>query len=183
MKYQAKILTSEEFDALPYPEMETSLGVADPVRKVAYVRDTGIPALNLFNLAHEIEHLEEGGEGVHADHYRNGVYYKGMKEILTAAGSVIPGPWQPFAMAGGAMQQRQAQKKAAGQQQSMSQGSPMGSFQPQAQEAPQPNVIQPGGGGLGEGAGSFGSGISGIDKIRQSGFFSGRNAAEPGMGF
>ena len=179
---QVKILNDAEFEALPYPDMSTSVGVADPRTKTAYVRKTHMPIIDAFTIAHELEHLEDGHEGVHADHFRNGVYYKGFPEIATMLGSVIPGPWQPVAMAGGAMQARQAQKKAAGQEQDMfrqmqggggGQEGPMGSFQP---EVSQPNVIQTGGGsGFGQSGsqGQEGGGGGLIDRIR--GFFSGRD--------
>ena len=177
---QVKILSNEEFEALPYPDMSRSLGVADPRNRTAYVRETGLPILDTFNLAHELEHLKDGHSGAHADHYRNGVYYKDIGEVFTQLGSVIPGPWQPVAQIGGAMQARQAQKKAKGEQESMMRDQMMGgggqgtmeSFQPQIS---QPNIITPGqtpgfGGGMSEG-GQGGGGA--IERVR--GFFSGRN--------
>ena len=176
---QVKILSNEEFEALPYPEMSTSVGVADPRTRTAYVRETGLPILDAFNLAHELEHLKDGHDGVHADHYRNGVYYKGFGEIITQLGAALPGPWQPVAAYGASQQARQAQKKAAGRQQSMGGGQeqpmqgPMESFQPQVS---QPNIIQPGQStGFGAGADSAGVGAGGgaIERVR--GFFSGRN--------
>ena len=179
---QVKILSNEEFEALPYPEMSTSVGVADPRTRTAYVRETGLPILDAFNLAHELEHLKDGHEGVHADHYRNGVYYKDLTDAFITAGSVIPGPWTPVAMAGGASRQRQAQKKERSRQSAMEQDAmgmmggggqgPMESFQPQVS---QPNVIQTGqGSGFGESVSQGqGGGGGAIERIR--GFFSGRN--------
>ena len=76
--YKVEFLNDVEFEALPYPDMHTSLGVADPKLGRAYVRRTGIPMVDYFNMAHELEHLEDGDQGVHADHKRNGVYYKGL---------------------------------------------------------------------------------------------------------
>jgi len=93
--YEIKVLSDVEFDELPYPEMSTSLGVADPRTRTAFVRDTGIPALTLFNAAHELEHLRDGHDGVYADHYRNGVYYKNIgdmfRQIAPMALNAIPG--------------------------------------------------------------------------------------------
>ena len=194
---QVKILTDEEFESLPYPEMSTSVGVADPRTKTAYVRKTHIPIIDAFKIAHELEHLEDGHEGVHADHFRNGVYYKGFGDIAKTAAVIganfIPGVG-PIASAGlqtgfSAIDAKK-QKKAAGQQQPQFQGgggeSPMQSFQP---EVSQPNVIQTGGGG-GGGGGGFGSGslpagIGAAGKLganaagdifqRIRGFFSGRD--------
>ena|SRR3990167_4238934 len=186
---QVKILNDEEFEALPYPEMSTSVGVADPRTKTAYVRKTHMPIIDAFTIAHELEHLEDGHEGVHADHFRNGVYYKDFGSTMSSIGNIagpimmaIPG-MQPFGIAtmagsgaGGMIGQRRQQRQAAGQGgfgnlASSGEGS-MGSFQP---EVSQPNVIQTGGGG---GAGSLGSGMSGsgssaLERVR--GFFSGRN--------
>jgi hypothetical protein len=90
MKYSIQFLDNEQFDSLPYPDMAESLGVADPVTKNAYVRRTGIPSLDLFNAAHELEHLEDGHEGVHADHYENGVYYKKARDFIQSAAPLAP---------------------------------------------------------------------------------------------
>lgn len=89
MSYSVKFLDDKEFESLPYPDMETSLGVADPEKKQAFVRKTGIKALDYWNLAHEVEHLEEGHEGKHADHFKNGVYYKSFGDTLQAVSPVL----------------------------------------------------------------------------------------------
>ena len=174
---RVKVLDDKEFEALPYPDMSSSVGVADPKTNTAYVRRTNIPILDAFNLAHELEHLKDGHAGEHADHYRNGVYYKGFGEIITQIGAAIPGPWQPFAAGGAAMQARQAQKKQAGAQQSnmggMGGGGPMESFQPSTPEPAKPNIVTPGGNIGGVGTGQEGAqDDSVIHRIR--GFFSGR---------
>ena len=41
-KFTVKILNNEEFDRLPYPEVEDSLGIADPKTNTAYIRDTHV---------------------------------------------------------------------------------------------------------------------------------------------
>ena len=178
---QVKILSNEEFEALPYPDMSRSLGVADPRTRTAYVRETGLPILDAFNLAHELEHLKDGEHGVHADHYRNGVYYKDMTDAFITAGSMIPGPWQPVAMAGGYARGRQAQKKERSRQSAMEQDfmNGMGGEQPITESfrpsVEQPNVIQAGGGqgvGIGD-AGLNHQPAGAIERVR--GFFSGRN--------
>lgn len=183
---RVKMLDDAEFEALPYPEMSTSVGVADPKTRTAYVRKTHIPILDAFNLAHELEHLKDGHDGVHADHYRNGVYYKGAGEIFGNIGSAIPGPWQPFAMAGSAVAARRRQKREQKRQgggffgnliseaQDVGQGGPMDSFQGEAVPQSKPNIVTPGSniGGVGTGQeGSLDDSI--IHRIR--GFFSGRN--------
>ena len=183
---QVKILNDEEFESLPYPEMSTSVGVADPRNRTAYVRKTHMPILDAFTIAHELEHLEDGHEGVHADHYRNGVYYKGFGDIAKTSAVIganfIPGVG-PLVSAGlgtgfGAIDARKQRKKQEGMAQgyanqmgAMGGGQPMEQFKP---EVAQPNVIQAGGTG-GSGGSGFGGGggSSVIDRVR--GWFSGRN--------
>lgn len=91
MKYTATFLDDAEFDALPYRDMESKVGVADPEKGVAYARKTGIPVLDAFNILHEIEHLEEGHEGEYADHYdpEYGVYYKGFGNMFSGIGNAF----------------------------------------------------------------------------------------------
>lgn len=97
MRYQVQFLDDETFEALPYRDMHEKVGVADPRTMRAFVRKSGLPVLDTFNAAHELEHLEEGHEGAHANHYDSeyGVYYKGFANILEAlapiALSFIPG--------------------------------------------------------------------------------------------
>ena len=153
MSYKIQFLDDNSFDRLPYKGVHTSLGLADSNTRTAYVRRTGINAVDLFTAAHELEHLEEGRQGVHAghEHYGDGVYYKDLMEIFTGP---KPQPQAP-------MQQ---------------------SFSPQPQQAPQvqaaqspvsqPNVSQPGS-GMG---GSPSGGLPGGDTIQKlKGFFSGRS--------
>jgi len=88
MSYEAKFLNDEEFDALPYPETDVSLGIADPETRMAYVRRSGVPVVDAFRLAHELEHLDEHGQGIYSDHFKNGVYYKRNSWIAPAAGGL-----------------------------------------------------------------------------------------------
>ena len=181
---QVKILSDQEFEALPYPEMSQSVGVADPKTKTAYVRRTHIPIIDAFTIAHELEHLEDGHEGVHADHYRNGVYYKGVGDIAKTSAVIganfIPGIG-PLVSAGmgagfGAIDARKAQKSGGMNMASNFSGqmggqqSPMESFQPQVS---QPNIIQPGQGSYSTGINPGPTDQSIVHRIR--GFFSGRS--------
>lgn len=86
MRYQVQFLDDETFEALPYRDMHEKVGVADPRTMKAFVRKSGLPILDTFNAAHELEHLEDGHEGVHANHYdpEHGVYYKGFGNVLAA---------------------------------------------------------------------------------------------------
>ena len=90
MAYKVEFLDDREFEALPYPDMDIALGVADPKLGRAYVRRTGIPMVDYFNMAHELEHLEDGDAGAHADHKRHGVYYKlpFLAPLLGGLGSI-----------------------------------------------------------------------------------------------
>lgn len=187
--YTVKWLDDREFDSLPFPEVETSLGIADPKTQTAYVRRTGIPSIDLFNTAHELEHLQDGHDGEHADHFRNGFYYKGFGEIMQAAAPAlgfIPGAGPALSIGAGvggaalaSRDKAKAQKKAMSQQQSGQQGM-MDQFQGggQPQQA-SPAISQVGGGGSsmssGQG-GDIGSRIRQILNQRQSGFYSGRDA-------
>ena len=69
--YNVQILSDAEFEALPYPETETSWGIADPTTNTAYVRYQNSPEALNYLVNHEVEHLIEGHGGTHSDHYRN----------------------------------------------------------------------------------------------------------------
>lgn len=188
--YQVEFLDHEAFDALPYPDMETSLGVADPKTMKAFVRKTGIKAVDLFNAAHELEHLEDGHAGEHADHYRNGVYYKDFGQFLQAS---IPGTkafQQSLPMMGdmaGAMFGMpgigSAAKNIFNPQQPQMQPNIMSQFQgptqgpAQEMENNSPNVIQASGAGAGgSSAGGPSGGSGGLNQIQDQlyGNYSGR---------
>ena len=145
MSYKIQFLDDNSFDRLPYKDVYTSLGLADSNTRTAYVRRTGMNAVDLFTAAHELEHLEEGRQGAHSHHekYHDGVYYKDLMEIFT-------GPKQ---------QPQQPQQMAPSIQPS---ASPMAS---------QPN-IQPAGGQGGSMSGGLPGGDT-IQKLK--GFFSGRS--------
>ena len=181
--YSVTVLSDKEFEALPYPEMEQSLGVADPTTNSAYVRYTGLAEVDKYLVNHELEHLIEGAGGEHSDHYRNGLYYKGFmdvfKTVAPAAASFIPGigPFLGPAMGVGfgLSDARQQQKRQAGQAQSQFQGQqmgqPMGGFNV-SQGQGTPIAAQQGSQASPEQRPGF------IERIR--GFFSGRN---PSQGF
>ena len=88
MKYKAIFLDDKEFERLPYREMESKVGVADPKTGTAYARTSNVPIIDAFNIMHELEHLEDGHEGEHADHYdpEHGVYYKGFGDMFGGMG-------------------------------------------------------------------------------------------------
>ena len=185
--YQVRVLSDSEFEALPYPDMDQSLGVADPKTNTAYVRYTGIGEVDKYLINHELDHLIEGAGGEHSDHYENGLYYKKPNQffetIIPMAASMIPGVGPIAGPASAAViQSRNAKKAQKGFQGGDSfggapdmGGSPMDSFKPQ-----QPNVVTPKGNGFNQGSsmggnsiGSMQGGGSPIERVR--GFFSSRN--------
>lgn len=97
MQYKVEFLDDQTFEALPYRDMHEKVGVADPKTMRAFVRKSGMPVMDVFNAAHELEHLKDGHEGVHADHYDpdHGVYYKNFGNVLSAVAPLalafIPG--------------------------------------------------------------------------------------------
>ena len=187
--YEVKVLSNEEFNALPYPDMDRSLGVADPSTNTAYVRYTGLDVVDKHLIIHELDHLIDGHGGVHSDHYRNGVYYKDIGQTLQTAApfaAMIPGvgPLISVGMGagGGALSARSQKKKMGSNSMSGMMGSvaggPMDSFTPDMiDEKPSaPNIVAPGGSGSGTGSNAIGGMMGGgspIERVR--GFFSSRN--------
>ena len=184
--YQVKVLSSNEFEQLPYPDMETSLGVADPKTSTAYVRYTGIDTVDKYLINHELEHLIEGHGGEHSSHYRNGVYYKELGDMFAnvapIAASFLPGigaiagPATGFATQGMRSKPKPQQSSPGNSYMApQDSGSPMESFKPS-----KPNIVtpgsasgfQPGSSGSNAIGGMMGGG-SPIERVR--GFFSSRN--------
>lgn len=91
--FTAQILTSEEFDSLPYRNISDSLGIADVQKGLVFVRDTGVHELNMETLQHEIDHLVEKYA---TDEDEDGIRHKKFKDVLKnvvapVALSLIPG--------------------------------------------------------------------------------------------
>lgn len=170
MSYKIAFLNDEEFEKLPGKNMEDKIGVAYPKYGEAYVRKTGSNLVDVFTLAHELEHLQ--GE-THDEHFdaENGCYYKKgflgtfMKSVLPMVGSMFGGPIGGVAgtaasglMGGNKQQQQQSQQQGV-----------MGAF-PQMQQS-QPNVIQAAGmsgSGAEGGTPSMGGGVAGMQQSMQS---------------
>lgn len=55
--YTLKILPGSQYEKLPYKHTEDSFGLADYKNKKAYVRESGIPALDVLNAGHEIQEM------------------------------------------------------------------------------------------------------------------------------
>ena len=88
MKYELVFLDDQEFEALPYLDTHTSLGLADTKAGKAYVRSTGVNAVDAFTALHELEHLEGETLGEY-DRHGNGVYYKDFGSALGGAANSI----------------------------------------------------------------------------------------------
>ena len=172
--YNVHFLDDQEFESLPYKNVDLALGLADSKTGQAYVRRTGVSALDMHTAMHELEHLEEGRSGTHADHehYGDGVYYKDMggifKSILPIAASFIPGIGPILGPALGmgmsamdrSKQQQQQPQVSMPQQPQMQMPSMMG--------ASKPNVIAPQASSMGGNGGVLPGGQSSpIDLFKQ----------------
>lgn len=184
--YQVKVLSDSDFEALPYPDMEVSLGVADPKTNTAYVRYTGLGELDKYLVNHELEHLIEGSGGEHSDHYENGLYYKKpnnfFSSIIPMVTSLIPGIGPIAGPASAAIIQSRNSKKSnsqamAGSSSGMeSSGSAVGSSPLESFLPEKPNVVSTNSStslGGGNSISSFQGGRTPVERVR--GFFSSRN--------
>lgn len=94
MSYTLKVLEDKEFDALPYKHVKESLGLADPKKGIAYVRNThwgeASKAINLLTIQHELEELVAKT----SPHEEDGIRYKKggvLRQIIPAALAFVPG--------------------------------------------------------------------------------------------
>lgn len=87
---QVQFLNSEQFEALPYSKVATSLGVADRNTGIAYVRDTASP-LDVFTAMHELEHLRGDDLHEHETEGEPGVYYKDFGQTLMTVAPIALG--------------------------------------------------------------------------------------------
>lgn len=67
-----QILEEKDFNKLPFDYVEDSLGLADYKKGKAYIKKTGIPALDLLTIGHELEELTS----TLSPHEINGIRYK-----------------------------------------------------------------------------------------------------------
>lgn len=66
------ILEPEKFNKLPYNDVDISMGLANPKTGHAYIKKSGIPALDLLVIGHEINELVSKV----SEHEENGIRYK-----------------------------------------------------------------------------------------------------------
>lgn len=93
--YKIEHLDSDKFDELPYNDAQVALGLCDINSKKVFARNTGNPVMDLFTIAHEIDHVDNGDCGELEDPNQPGVYYKKAKSwiipAIAAASFLIPG--------------------------------------------------------------------------------------------
>lgn len=70
--YEINILENDEFDALPYKHAKTALGMADAAAGKAYIRRTGVEALDANTIRHEFDELLQKV----SPHEEDGIRYK-----------------------------------------------------------------------------------------------------------
>jgi hypothetical protein len=180
MSYKVAFLNDQDFERLPGKDMDTKIGVAYPNYGEAYIRKSGSNIVDVFTLAHELEHLKGDALNEHFDS-ENGCYYKGFGDIMgpiSNVASMIPGPWQMpaiaysgfNAMSGGGKSSQPQQMQAQPQMQALQ--APM--------ETPAPFTSPAQGSGGGAGAGPVGgSAVKGLSQMpqfenQQYGNYSGR---------
>lgn len=137
MSYEIKVLSSEEFDNLPYDGIGDSLGFADVKRGKVFVRHTGSHELNRYLINHEIDHLVEEHP---TDEDEHGIRHKKFfKEFLLPAFTGYNAQqktWSPLGILDPknlnppkhADYMSPEETKLQGQQPKQSSGSPMANF-------------------------------------------------------
>jgi hypothetical protein len=103
MSFTIQLLPSAQFDRLPY-KTEGALGLADYKHGKAYVRRTGIPAVDLLNINHELQELLADV----SPHEEDGIRYKkggAARSIVpmvlgTIVGTFTGMPWLGAAIGG-----------------------------------------------------------------------------------
>ena len=138
--YKVNFMDDNEFEKLPYKDVDLALGLADSKTGQAYVRRTGVNALDVYTAMHELEHLEDGKHGEHSDHeyHKDGVYYKipFLMPILGAVATSLAGAGVNKLLA---PKPQQAQTQGQGQPQVMpTQSAALNQF-----GGSKPNIVAP----------------------------------------
>lgn len=97
--YTVRILSSEEFDKLPFKHAKTSLGAADPSTNIAYVRDTGFNDITKDTIAHELDELMANV----SPHEEDGIRYKNLGNVFSSFGNAIGSVAKPVVKGIGAV--------------------------------------------------------------------------------
>lgn len=185
MSYKIQFVDDKTFESLPGRNMETKLGVAYPKYGTAFVRQTGINAVDVFNAAHELEHLKGDDLDEHFD-AEHGAYYKDFGNTMKTVSpflAAIPGVGPIASVAanvgGGMMSQNYQNKKANSAMLDQRRSSVMDGFMTNpgiAGNQGVPNVIQADSNWGGSGSyGDFGMGNDNFSRIRSAfGNYAGR---------
>lgn len=70
--YSIHVLPQKQFNKLPYKDVDISLGLADRQKGRIYVRESGIPAIDLLTIGHEIHEMVSKV----SPHEEDGIRYK-----------------------------------------------------------------------------------------------------------
>lgn len=151
--YQIKIAkTDREFEEMARSDKryrnvdDDNLGFADPLKGIAYVRKTSVPALNRYLLSHEFEHLFEE-KGTHEDEFgiRHKKFFKEVfvpyiaPIIIGALGGGVAGAGSAHAglgaLLGGLMGGGEAAVQGVSQSEAAKEQKSMAKEQQQAQES------------------------------------------------
>lgn len=171
MNYKVHFVDDETFNGLPGRSMDTKLGVAYPESGEAYVRKTGSNVVDVFTLAHELEHLQGDDLDEHYD-AENKAFYKDFGQTLQAVAPVasfipgIGGLVSAGAGIGGKLMSNNYQAKQAKSSMNQLTGQQPGGAFDQFQNGNQPNIIQAPGNNFGA-AGGSGNSTGGLGGLRQ----------------
>ena len=87
MNYEIHILENDEFDKLPYKHTKAALGMSDAATGQAYIRRTGIAALDAGTIRHEFDELLQKI----SPHEEDGIRYKSGGALGRILGPVLGG--------------------------------------------------------------------------------------------
>lgn len=102
--FSINVLPPKEFNKLPYDDVDISFGLADRKKGKVFVKKSGIPALDLLNIGHEIHEMVSKI----SPHEENGIRYKkggAARSVLPLVLGSIIGIFNPIlgAVVGGLM--------------------------------------------------------------------------------
>jgi hypothetical protein len=85
--YTISVLPPKKFEKLPYNDVDVAFGLADKKKGRAYVKESGIPALDLLNVGHEIHELVSNISA----HEEDGIRYKKGRQIASIVAPIALG--------------------------------------------------------------------------------------------
>ena len=96
---QIKLVSEKEFEALPAQDVQDKLGMYYPETDEIYVRDTGVPIMDVFTAIHEMQHASGETLGEHYDPI-NKCYYKKSNAFFQVALPLAAGLFAPMLLPG-----------------------------------------------------------------------------------